>query len=58
MLNAGDFALYRAQGWHLGNYHPKRPRATMFHVVGTEKFYKWWRAWFGVEEGPAVFDGF
>ncbi|MCJ8330327.1 MAG: phytanoyl-CoA dioxygenase family protein [Lentisphaeria bacterium] len=58
ILNAGDIALYRAQGWHCGNYHPSRPRATMHYVVGTEKFYKWWRAWFGADDGPVVFEGF
>ena len=58
VLNAGDFALYRAQGWHLGNYHPQRPRATLHHVVGTEKYYRWWRAWIGADKRPAIFEGF
>ena len=32
-LNAGDFALYRPYGWHLGNYVPYKKRATLHDGV-------------------------
>jgi len=35
-LNAGDFALYRPLGWHLGNYVPYRIRATLHDAVWTK----------------------
>lgn len=37
-LNAGDFALYRSSGWHLGNYVPYRKRATIHDFVGTPEY--------------------
>jgi len=44
-LNAGDLALYRALGWHIGNYVPYKKRATLHDVVMTSQFEKWWREW-------------
>ena len=41
-LNAGDLAVYRAIGWHLGNYAPYRKRATLHDAVETPE-YKVWR---------------
>ena len=32
-LNAGDFMLYRNQGWHTGLYLPYQPRATIHDIV-------------------------
>ena len=37
-LNAGDFALYRSSGWHLGNYVPYRKRATIHDFLGTPEY--------------------
>ncbi|MBS14033.1 MAG: hypothetical protein CME19_20855 [Gemmatimonadetes bacterium] len=37
-LNAGDFALYRSSGWHLGNYVPYRKRATIHDFCGTPAY--------------------
>ena len=34
-LDAGDFAIYRASAWHLGNYVPYRRRATLHDLVYT-----------------------
>jgi hypothetical protein len=37
VLNAGDYAIYRPVGWHIGNYTPYRKRATLHdHVVHPE----------------------
>lgn len=55
VLRAGDFALYRPLGWHQGNYHPQRPRATMHHLVASDKYYRWWHAW--IKGQPADFTG-
>lgn len=44
-LNAGDLALYRPSGWHLGNYAPHRKRATLHTVVSTPQYSEWWHAW-------------
>lgn len=32
-LEPGDFALYKAMGWHMGNYVPYKRRATLHHSV-------------------------
>jgi len=40
-LNAGDFALYRASMWHLGNYVPYRKRATLHDAVLTPRSAAW-----------------
>ena len=37
-LNAGDFALYRASAWHIGNYVPYRKRATIHDFCGTPEY--------------------
>lgn len=45
VLEAGDFALYRNHGWHLGNYVPYKRRATMHDSAWTPEwkaaFEKW-----------------
>jgi hypothetical protein len=33
-LNAGDFMIYRNQGWHTGFYLPYQPRATIHDIIG------------------------
>ncbi|MDA1192087.1 MAG: hypothetical protein O3A46_10450, partial [Candidatus Poribacteria bacterium] len=40
-LNAGDFALYRASMWHIGNYVPYRKRATLHDHIDTPEFIAW-----------------
>lgn len=40
-LHAGDFALYRATSWHIGNYVPYRKRATLHDGVETVKGAAW-----------------
>ncbi len=44
-LNAGDFALYRPFGWHLGTYLPYKKRATLHDGLFTSEYEKWWRPW-------------
>ena len=43
LLKPGDFAMYQACGWHLGNYVPYKKRATLHHGVlkgDMTKYYK------------------
>jgi hypothetical protein len=40
-LEAGDFALYRASMWHLGNYVPYSKRATLHDGVLTPRSGAW-----------------
>lgn len=44
-LMAGDFALYRASGWHTGNYVPYKRRATLHDAVFNPRHEIWWRNW-------------
>ena len=44
-LNAGDFALYRPIGWHIGNYVPYRKRATLHDALFTPVYKTWWKQW-------------
>ncbi|MCZ7643720.1 MAG: hypothetical protein M5U26_00305 [Planctomycetota bacterium] len=44
-LHAGDFALYRPIGWHIGNYVPYKKRATLHDAVFTPQYEAWWKAW-------------
>lgn len=37
-LNAGDLAIYRNVGWHIGNYVPYRKRATLHGGVITPEY--------------------
>lgn len=41
-LNAGDLAIYRAHGWHIGCYAPYKQRATLHDSVWTPR----WKAAF------------
>jgi len=45
VLEAGDFALYRPNGWHIGNYVPYRKRATLHDGVWKPATRKWYKAW-------------
>ena len=40
-LEAGDYALYRSNAWHLGSYVPYTKRATLHDYVDTPAFYEW-----------------
>lgn len=44
-LNAGDFAMYRPIGWHIGNYTPSKKRATLHDAVFTPEYEVWWKQW-------------
>jgi hypothetical protein len=44
-LFAGDLLLYRAVGWHCGNYVPYRKRATILDVLYSPAYYEWRHAW-------------
>lgn len=44
-LQAGDYALYRPIGWHLGSYLPYQRRATLHDAVFTPAYEAWWRQW-------------
>ena len=46
LLEAGDFALYRPTGWHIGNYVPYRKRATLHDGVWTPVARQWVTDWF------------
>jgi hypothetical protein len=43
-LDAGDFALYRPFGWHLGNYIPYKKRATLHDGVNAPEVMEKWMA--------------
>jgi hypothetical protein len=45
-LEAGDFALYRPNGWHIGTYTPYRKRATLHDGAWTQKTRDWYKRWF------------
>jgi hypothetical protein len=40
-LGPGDYALYRACGWHAGTYSPRTPRATLHDFVFTDAYIVW-----------------
>ena len=40
-LEAGDYALYRSNAWHLGTYVPYTKRATLHDYVDTPTFCEW-----------------
>lgn len=44
-LAAGDFAIYRPIGWHIGNYLPYQKRATLHDGLFTPEYETWWREW-------------
>jgi hypothetical protein len=44
-LNAGDLLLYRAIGWHNGNYVPYRKRATILDVLYSPAYREWRHPW-------------
>jgi len=44
-LFAGDLLLYRAVGWHNGNYVPYRKRATILDVLYSPAYYEWRHPW-------------
>jgi hypothetical protein len=44
-LHAGDLLLYRAVGWHCGNYVPYRKRATILDVLYSPAYFEWRHAW-------------
>jgi hypothetical protein len=48
-LHAGDVLLYRAIGWHCGNYVPYRKRATILDVLYSPAYYAWRHPWLAGE---------
>jgi hypothetical protein len=42
VLEAGDFALYRPNGWHIGNYAPYRIRATIHDGAWKPEVEEWY----------------
>lgn len=46
VLEPGDFALYRPNGWHIGNYAPYRKRATLHDGVWKPETREWYKRWF------------
>jgi len=44
-LAAGDYALYRPFGWHLGNYTPYRKRAALHDGVNEPEALEQWMNW-------------
>ncbi|HYF48289.1 MAG TPA: hypothetical protein VEJ63_02725 [Planctomycetota bacterium] len=45
VLEAGDLALYRPNGWHIGNYVPYRKRATLHDSAWTTDTRAWYQRW-------------
>ena len=43
VLEPGDFALYRPNGWHIENYSPYRKRATIHDGVWKPEVREWYR---------------
>ena len=46
ILEPGDFALYRPNGWHIGNYAPYRKRATLHDGLWKPETRAWYERWF------------
>ena len=46
VLEPGDFALYRPNGWHIGSYAPYRKRATLHDGVWKPETRMWYQRWF------------
>ncbi len=44
-MDAGDFALYHPNGWHLGNYLPGRRRVTIHDFAPTPQLLDWYDRW-------------
>jgi ectoine hydroxylase-related dioxygenase (phytanoyl-CoA dioxygenase family) len=44
-LQPGDFAMYRGNGWHIGNYAPYRVRATLHGQIFTPEWKKLYHEW-------------
>lgn len=44
-LFPGDLLLYRAYGWHCGNYVPYRKRATILDVLYSPAYFEWRHSW-------------
>jgi hypothetical protein len=45
VLEPGDFAMYRPNGWHIGNYSPNRQRMTLHTDVWKEETREWYGRW-------------
>ena len=45
VLEPGDALIHRNLGWHLGNYSPNQPRATIHDLIRDAKFERWERNW-------------
>ncbi len=44
-MDAGDFALYHPNGWHIGNYLPGRKRVTIHDFAPTPQLLDWYDRW-------------
>jgi len=44
-MDAGDFALYHPNGWHIGNYLPDRKRVTIHDYAPTPELLDWYDRW-------------
>ena len=45
VLEPGDFALYRPNAWHIGNYAPYRKRATLHDSIWKPETRAWYEQW-------------
>jgi hypothetical protein len=52
-MDAGDFALYHPNGWHIGNYLPGRKRVTIHDFAPTPQLLDWYDRWEGKRAGTA-----
>ncbi|MDP6117010.1 MAG: phytanoyl-CoA dioxygenase family protein [Planctomycetota bacterium] len=44
-MDAGDFALYHPNAWHIGNYLPDRKRITIHDFAPSPELLDWYRRW-------------
>ena len=44
-MDAGDFAIYHPNAWHLGNYLPDRRRVTIHDLAPTPELLDWYARW-------------
>ena len=52
-MDAGDFALYHPNGWHIGNYLPGRRRVTIHDFAPSPEVLDWYDRWERKRAQPA-----
>lgn len=52
-MDAGDFAMYHPNGWHIGNYLPDRKRVTIHAFAPSPELLDWYKRWFAMRAAKA-----